>query len=78
MFEPWNIHTRKITQNTNTGTTSEELQSLAKDIAEVCLHFVGLDSPLTLHLESSDALCNAILAVCAFEHGGTSTSFDVH
>ena len=68
MFEPWNIHTRKITQNTNTGTTSEELQSLAKDIAEVCLHFVGLDSPLTLHLESSDALCNAILAVCAFEH----------
>ena len=29
---------------------------------------MGLDSPLTLHLESSDALCNAILAVCAFEH----------
>jgi len=47
--------------------TSLELQSLAKDIAEVCLHFVGVDSPLSLHLESCRALCNAILAVCIFE-----------
>ena len=58
---------RNVVMSKEERVTSEELQSLAKDIAEVCLHFVGLDSPLTLHLESSDALCNAILAVCAFE-----------